>query len=121
MGERFMQEVGPFMERLGQLGRYRAGDRGGVGGAGSAEEAAPLAVWLCTPAASQLTGQVFAIEGDTVGIWAEPAITHAATRPGGWSLDELDAAMPSSVLEGVELRGLSQLYARFLAEHQVLA
>ena len=121
MGERFVQEVGPFMERLGQLGRYRAGDRGGVGGAGTAEEAAPMAVWLCTPAARRITGQVFAIEGDTVGIWAEPAITRSAMRPGGWSLDELDGVMPASVLEGVELRGLSQLYARSLADHQVLA
>lgn len=119
MGAKFGQEVAPYVERLGRLGPYRAGERGGVGGAGTADEAAPLAVWLCTPAALQITGQVFAIEGDSVGIWAEPAITRAAMRPGGWDLDALDAALPSSVLEGVELRGLSQLYAGFLAEHQV--
>jgi 3-oxoacyl-[acyl-carrier protein] reductase len=113
MGERFARDVAPYLERLGQLGRHRVGDRGGVGGAGSAEEAAPFAVWLCTPAAAGVTGQVFSIEGDTVGVWSQPSLERTCAHAGGWTLDALDATIPSTVFEGLSDRGLSRLFNDF--------
>ena len=121
MGERFVRDVAPFAERMAALGRHRVGDRGGIGGAGTADEAAPFAVWLCTPAAERITGQVFSIEGNTVGVWAEPVIARASTRAEGWTLDALDATMPSSVLEDLDQHGLSRLYADHLADATVTA
>lgn len=116
MGARFVDDVAPFIERLGALGRYRAGERGGVGGAGTAEEAAPFAVWLCTPAAAGVTGRVFSIEGDTVGVWSEPVIERACTRDGGWTLDSLDERIPTSVFEGLGEQGISRLFAELNAD-----
>lgn len=119
MGERFVRDVAPYMERLGALGRHRAGERGGVGGAGSAEEAAPFAVWLCTPAAAGVTGRVFSIEGDTVGVWSEPVIARACARDGGWTLDTLDQQIPVTVFEGLKEQGISRVFAELNASAPV--
>jgi 3-oxoacyl-[acyl-carrier protein] reductase len=97
MGARFDEDVAPYLGRLAPLGRYQGGERTGVGGAGTAEEAAPFAVWLCSRAAAGITGHVFSIEGDTVGLWAPPSLTRTATHAGTWTLDALDEIVPGTV------------------------
>lgn len=90
MGERFHADAAPYAGALAALGRYRMGDRGGIGGSGTPEQTAPFAVWLCSDAASAVTGRVFGIEGRTVSLWREPEIECSSTRADVWSLEALD-------------------------------
>ncbi|SHK15445.1 NAD(P)-dependent dehydrogenase, short-chain alcohol dehydrogenase family [Pseudonocardia thermophila] len=104
MGERYRAEMAPYFDRWARLGPLRVGVRAGIGGAGDAWSVAPLVVWLCTDAASNVNGCTFAVEGDTVGLWSEPELRSVACRAGGWDLDALDQVMPASVTLGLEDR-----------------
>lgn len=111
LGDRYLRDAAPYAEELARLGRFRVGERAGVGSAGSAEEAAPLVVWLCTRAAAHLTGRTFSIEGDAVGVWSEPVIERSCARTGGWTLDALDEHFPNSVGAGMDEHPLSTMLA----------
>lgn len=111
MGEQFHRAVAPYATELAALGRYRMGERAGVGGAGTPDETAPFAVWLCTPAAERITGRIFSIEGDTIGLWSEPVIERTAVRADGWDLNTLDQAAPSLFAE-LRTQGLALLLAQ---------
>jgi 3-oxoacyl-[acyl-carrier protein] reductase len=52
---------------------------------------APLVVWLCTDAASDVNGRTFNIRGDVIELLSEPAPERSVYQPGGWDLDGLDA------------------------------
>ncbi len=54
------------------------------------EQVAALAVWLCTDAAANVNGRDFQVDGDKVGLYAEPAVIRGLYRDGGWDLDSLD-------------------------------
>ena len=65
---------------------------------------APLAVWLCTDAAQDVSGQVFEVHGDTVNRIEVPQPVRSMYRQGGWDLDSLDEVAPSSLIDGLENR-----------------
>jgi NAD(P)-dependent dehydrogenase (short-subunit alcohol dehydrogenase family) len=52
----------------------------------------PFVVWLCTDAASNVTGRTFHVVGDTVARFSEPEPERSIYQRGGWNLDALDAA-----------------------------
>ena len=60
---------------------------------------APMLTWLCTDAASDVTGQVFAVKGSEVTRWTDmvdgPSITKDDDLRARWSLDELDVQVPT--------------------------
>ncbi|WP_162527141.1 SDR family NAD(P)-dependent oxidoreductase [Sphingomonas solaris] len=58
---------------------------------------APFVVWLCTDAARNVNGRTFEVRGDDVGLLSEPVAERIASRAGGWTLDELDAAAPAEL------------------------
>lgn len=58
----------------------------------------PLIVYLCSDAASSITGQVFSIRGNTIGIYAKPVITKTVSKDGGlWTAGELIETVPSEL------------------------
>ncbi|SDZ48102.1 SDR family NAD(P)-dependent oxidoreductase [Herbiconiux ginsengi] len=67
-----------------------------------AEFIAPMLTWLCTDAASDVTGQVFSVKGSEVTRWTGtedgPSITKNGDLRSLWTLDELDAKVPSHLL-----------------------
>ena len=65
---------------------------------------APLVVWLCTDAASGVTGRTFFVSGETVMLYTEPRPKTTITREGGWSLDALDEIAPTELVSGVTNR-----------------
>lgn len=53
------------------------------------EDIGPLVVWLCSPAASGISGQVFGGRGAEVCIWSQPRPLAAAVEPDGWTSGRL--------------------------------
>jgi NAD(P)-dependent dehydrogenase (short-subunit alcohol dehydrogenase family) len=72
------------------LGKYSLGNRGDLPSDGGPEHVAPLVVWLCTDAASNVTGRTFYVCGDEIGLFSEPELVCNLSRAGGWDLDALD-------------------------------
>jgi NAD(P)-dependent dehydrogenase (short-subunit alcohol dehydrogenase family) len=72
------------------LGRYSLGNRGHIRTAGGPENVAPLVVWLCTDAASNVNGRTFYACGEEIGLFSEPELACSLSRDGGWDLDSLD-------------------------------
>jgi NAD(P)-dependent dehydrogenase (short-subunit alcohol dehydrogenase family) len=56
------------------------------------EDVAPLVAWLCSPAASGVTGQVFGARGAEVALWSQPRPVVRITEPNGWTAEALDGA-----------------------------
>lgn len=53
------------------------------------EQVAALALLLCLPETSQISGQDFFIMGDEVGRFPEPEMVSTMFRPGGWTTEAL--------------------------------
>lgn len=69
-------------------------------GFGTAEDAAPLVVFLASDAASGVTGQAVGIGGDKLTLWTHPQEKAAAWADGGWSAE----GIAGSWAEGVGAR-----------------
>jgi NAD(P)-dependent dehydrogenase (short-subunit alcohol dehydrogenase family) len=67
-----------------------------AGGLGTAEDVAPLVVFLASDAASGITGQAIGAGGDRISIWSHPAEVAAEVREGGWDADALAEAFPTT-------------------------
>jgi 3-oxoacyl-[acyl-carrier protein] reductase len=65
----------------------------------SAAKIAPLVVWLCTDAARDVNGRTFQVGGDSISRLSEPRQERVIHQSGGWSLDALDAAAPSDLVD----------------------
>jgi NAD(P)-dependent dehydrogenase (short-subunit alcohol dehydrogenase family) len=63
-----------------------------------ASKIAPMVVWLCTDAASNVNGRTFHVTGDTVSLLSEPEPDRVIHHDGGWTLDALDAVAPSHLV-----------------------
>jgi hypothetical protein len=61
-----------------------------------------MAVWLCTDAAAGVNGEVFAVSGGKVDRWSHlpqiASLVKEGDEKGLWSLDELDALVPSHLM-----------------------
>ena len=56
---------------------------------------APLVTWLASPAAQDVTGQIFHAMNGQVAIMQQPALIRSFVKDGLWELDELDRVMPA--------------------------
>jgi NAD(P)-dependent dehydrogenase (short-subunit alcohol dehydrogenase family) len=59
------------------------------------EEIAPVVAWLASPAAQDITGQIFHVAGGLVGIMQQPAVIRSFQNEHLWKIDELDRVMPA--------------------------
>ena len=56
---------------------------------------APLAVFLCSDAASAISGRIFEVAGDRIVAVSPPARGQAITRGGSeWTFEEIEAGLP---------------------------
>jgi len=62
---------------------------------------APLVVYLCTDAASNVNGRDFIVGGNEISLVSLPVRERTIYREGGWTLDTLDAIFPSTLGAGV--------------------
>lgn len=61
-------------------------------GIGTAEDIAPLVIYLASQQGRATTGQCIGIGGDRLALWSRPAELHTRTREGGWSADAIAEA-----------------------------
>jgi 3-oxoacyl-[acyl-carrier protein] reductase len=66
-----------------------------------ASKIAPLVVWLCTDAASEVNGRTFLVAGDAISLYGEQQPDRTIKEPGGWTLDRLDEVAPADLIEGL--------------------
>ena len=66
-------------------------------GFGSAEDVAPLVVYLASDAAQGVSGQCIGIGGDKIALWSHPQEVRTALREGGWSVDTIAAAWGTTI------------------------
>ena len=67
-----------------------------AGGLGTADDVAPLVVFLASDEAAGVTGQAIGAGGDRIAIWSHPTEVVAESREGGWSADSLAEAFPTT-------------------------
>ncbi|MGY6704251.1 SDR family NAD(P)-dependent oxidoreductase [Roseinatronobacter sp.] len=58
-------------------------------GIGTAQDIAPLVVFLASDKARGITGQCIGIGGDRLSLWSHPSEVRTATRSGGWRVEDL--------------------------------
>lgn len=66
-------------------------------GVGTAEDVAPLLVWLLSDAAAGVTGQALGVGGDRITVWSHPAVAAEASRAGGWTPEAIAEAFPAQL------------------------
>jgi NAD(P)-dependent dehydrogenase (short-subunit alcohol dehydrogenase family) len=75
-------------------------------GMGTAEDVAPLLVFLSSDAAAGITGQCIGLGGDKLSLWAHPKEVSVAYREGGWTADSIADVWASSVGAQPETYGI---------------
>src|SRR5579864_2130076 len=75
-------------------------------GMGTPDDVAPLLVFLCSDAASEVTGQCIGLGGDKLSLWAHPKEKSVAYRDGGWTADGIAEVFASSVGSEPESYGI---------------
>jgi 3-oxoacyl-[acyl-carrier protein] reductase len=75
-------------------------------GMGTADDVAPLLVFLSSDAAAGVTGQCIGLGGDKLSLWAHPKEISVAFRDGGWSADAIAEVWSTSVGSEPESYGI---------------
>ena len=71
----------------------------GADGLRDTDHVAPMVVYLCTDAAWNINGQVFAVSGGTISLVRPPVPHKLLWKTGMWTLDELEAQVPPIVAD----------------------
>ena len=58
---------------------------------GEPEDVAPMVVWLLGPAAREVTGQVYLVNGGQIGVYDQPEVVRTMEKDGRWTPDEITA------------------------------
>lgn len=66
------------------------------------EELTPFICYLCTEAAKDITGSVFSLAGNSIGLYSDPEIIRNAAKPRGenWTVEELVNDAPRLLFGG---------------------
>jgi NAD(P)-dependent dehydrogenase (short-subunit alcohol dehydrogenase family) len=64
---------------------------------GDAEDVAPMAVYLVSDAASQVTGQVYSVVGDKIAVWSQPREVRAMWAGARWTPEGIAERLPAQV------------------------
>jgi NAD(P)-dependent dehydrogenase (short-subunit alcohol dehydrogenase family) len=73
---------------------------------GTADDVAPMVVFLASDAARRVTGQCIGIGGDKIALWAHPSEKAVAYRSGGWTPESIAEAWEVSVGAQLEPIGI---------------
>jgi hypothetical protein len=62
---------------------------------------APLICFLASEAAAKISGSVFSVGGNNIGLYSEPEIVRSLTKPGDpWTVAELEQLAPRALFMG---------------------
>jgi NAD(P)-dependent dehydrogenase (short-subunit alcohol dehydrogenase family) len=73
---------------------------------GTADDVAPLVVFLASDAAAGVSGQCIGIGGDRLSLWSHPDEIRSAFRDGGWDADAIADAYSATVGEVPQSYGI---------------
>ena len=76
-------------------------------GMGTAEDVAPLFVFLASDQSAGVTGQCIGIGGDKLSLWSHPQEVGAAYRDGGWTAEGIAEAWGQEVAQVPETVGIA--------------
>lgn len=76
-------------------------------GLGTAEDVAPLIVFLASERAASITGQCLGLGGDRLSVWSHPAETAVALQPGGWTAEAIALAWDAGLRHAAQDVGFS--------------
>jgi 3-oxoacyl-[acyl-carrier protein] reductase len=69
------------------------------------EELGPVMAYLCSDLVEGVSGTVFNVGGNTIGVHEDPDIKRSLTKSGGpWTIEELKQQMPRTILAGYHSR-----------------
>jgi 3-oxoacyl-[acyl-carrier protein] reductase len=67
----------------------------------SPDQLAPFLIYLATDAAEKISGSVFNLAGNSIGLYSDPEISRSLLKFGGpWTLDELKQQAPRGLFTG---------------------
>ncbi len=75
-------------------------------GMGTAQDVAPLFVFLASDQSAAITGQCIGIGGDKLSLWAHPQEVSAAYRDGGWTAEAIADAWGTDVAQDLQTVGI---------------
>ena len=64
---------------------------------GDPEDVSPMAVYLLSDDAKGITGQVYTVVGNRIGIWSQPSEQRTMSTDGQWSVEEIAARLPDAL------------------------
>jgi NAD(P)-dependent dehydrogenase (short-subunit alcohol dehydrogenase family) len=64
---------------------------------GDPEDISPMAVYLLSDDAKGITGQVYTVVGNRIGIWSQPSEQRTMSTDGKWSVEEIAARLPGAL------------------------
>ena len=98
---RVPQAPGPSRDERAGIGPSPAiSEWEGPGNPDDPENAAPLAVYLCTYAAPNINGYVFGVRGGSIYLYSNPNIDKAIYKWGTFTMDEMDVLVPKMIGTG---------------------
>ena len=74
-------------------------------GFGTTDDVAGLVVYLASPQAEGINGQVIGVGGDRLQLWSHPEPALSLTRDGGWSADAVADVAAAQVRENLQSVG----------------
>ena len=77
-------------------------------GLGTAEDVAPLAVFLASEQGRQITGQCIGIGGDRLSLWSHPQEIALCHRDGGWTAETIAGAWDEEMSPHRQSVGIAQ-------------
>ena len=65
-------------------------------------EVAPMVAWLASDASQGVSGRVFHVSGNTIGLMSDPATFKSINKDGRWDVEEIAALFPATL--GLDLQ-----------------
>jgi NAD(P)-dependent dehydrogenase (short-subunit alcohol dehydrogenase family) len=78
-------------------------------GIGTADDAAPLVLFLASDGAKDVTGQCIGLGGDRLALWSHPKEKVVVQRSGGWSVESIAEAWRGALGAEPETYGLDKI------------
>jgi NAD(P)-dependent dehydrogenase (short-subunit alcohol dehydrogenase family) len=70
------------------------------------DDIAPFIIFLCTEAASNISGRTFNVFGGQISLYSEPELERSIYKKGRWTVDELMDMVPGTLGEGLQVLGI---------------